>query len=142
MTVNYIFFVSREIWPAFNSIYAYAVLKKTFPENLIALYIDEENMRVVERMLHALYEENGRILNLKKVRIQGDYREAVKAVLEDVVREGDVIDITGARKIMILSLLSLHGVRVVYLLLRDMTFSGTPFMMRPLSVQSLEEVLM
>ena len=137
--MQYLFFVSREPWASFNSIYAYVRTRGKIDE-LVALYSSEENMKKVERMLTVLFRSYGNELKLRKVRIPEDGVEDMGKMLESIVHEGDVVDITGARKLMILSLLRLRGVKVVYLFLQDMRFSSLPFMMRPLNFQRLEEV--
>ena len=64
----------------------------------------------------------------------------MRKMIGDMIEKGDIIDITGARKMMILSLMGIKNVDIVYLFLRDMRFSNTPFMMRPISIQNLMEV--
>ncbi|NPA75290.1 MAG: hypothetical protein GXO25_04325 [Euryarchaeota archaeon] len=138
--MKYIFFVSREIWPAFNSIYAYVTLKREFPDRFVALYTKKENMYTLESMLMSLTAELGKNIPIDKIKLSTNSIEDVRKILEDVVESGDIVDITGARKMMILSLMSLSEIKVVYLLLRDMRYSGVPFMMRPLTVQEHMEV--
>ena len=138
--MKYVFFVSREPWASFNSIYAYLKMGDGKIGEFVALYSSEENMKRVERMLTILHKSLGRELKLKKIRISEDSVEDMGKILESVVSEGDTVDITGARKLMILSLFRLRGVRVVYLFLQDMRFASQPFMMRPLNLQRLEVV--
>ncbi len=137
--MKYIFFATREVWPAFNSIYAYIKLKGKYPSKFVALYTDENVMRAVEKKLEVIYRTLGREFSLTKLRVSEDY-ETVMSTLQDIIAEGDIVDITGARKGMILGLLGIKNVKVVYLRLDDMRFANKPFMMRPLSIQSLSEV--
>jgi hypothetical protein len=94
----------------------------------------------LESMLKCIIEEYHREIKIRKIRISSTSIESVKKTITSIAREGDIIDITGARKMMILSLMPLHGIRVTYLQLRDMRYSGAPFMMRPLGVQEHMEV--
>ncbi len=137
--MKYIFFVSREIWPPFNSIYSYTKIKKEFPSEFLSFYTNERNMRKVEKMIKILYEKNGKIAKIKKIKAMENV-DLMRKVIRDMIEEKDIIDITGARKMMILSLIGIKNVNIVYLFLRDMRFSNTPFMMRPLTIQSLMEV--
>ncbi len=141
--MKYIFFVSREPWSSFNSIYAYLKTKKKHPDEFLALYSDQKNMKTVERMLKVLHNTMKITLNLKKIKIPEDRLEEMESIITKEVREEDVIDITGARKLMILSLLKISGVKVnvVYLYLKDMRFSSLPYMARPIQSQELLEVL-
>ncbi len=138
--MKYVFFVSREIWPSFNSIYAYTAIKNFFPLEFLAIYTDDKNMRKVEKMLRALYAAHEKNFEIVKIRVRGNSVLHIEQVIQEHLSTGDVIDITGARKLMILSLLHLNNVKIVYLLLRDMRFSGKPFMMRPVSLQEMMEV--
>ncbi|GEM_PF-2557933 len=138
--MRYIFFVSREPWASFNSIYAYARLKKEKPSEMVALYSSEENMSRVCKMLQILYDNLGWELKIKKIKIGDSNIEALRKIMMNIISEGDIVDITGARKLMILSLLGIRGIRVIYLHLQDMRFSSRPFMMRPLNLQELMEV--
>jgi len=88
----------------------------------------------------SLTAELGKNIPIDKIKLSTNSIEDVRKILEDVVESGDIVDITGARKMMILSLMSLSEIKVVYLLLRDMRYSGVPFMMRPLTVQEHMEV--
>ena len=91
----------------------------------------------LERMIKILY--NKKDVKIRKIRIEEDI-EDMKKMLENLIEDGDTIDITGARKSMILGLIDVRGVKIIYLLLKDMRFSSYPFMMRPLSLQMLMEV--
>ncbi len=137
--MQYIFFVSKEPWSSFNSIYAYVRLRGHFPKTLIAFYSDEKSMKLIEDMLSILYENYDKKYDLKKVRLPENFEDMIK-IIESYVQKGDLVDITGARKFTILSLMHLHGINIVYLQLKDMRFSTSPFMMRPLSLQTLMEV--
>ncbi len=137
--MKYIFFVSREPWASFNSLYAYVKSKGVFPSQLMALYNNEENMKKVDNMLKILYSGYGKNLELKKIKIPDDVEDMRKIILEHV-EENDIVDITGARKFSILSLLGMKNVHVIYLYLQDMQFSSLPFMMRPYNLQKLMEV--
>jgi len=138
--MKYLFFVSREIWSSFNSIYAFLKIRHEYPTEFVAIYTDESKMRIVERMLLSLYTNVGRDLKMRKIKIGDGSVDEYRRVIEDVVDEGDIVDITGARKIMILSLTGIKGIRITYLYLADMRFSSLPFMMRPLTIQNLEVV--
>ena len=138
--MNYVFFVTRDPWASFNSIYAYTKIRNSYPDNFLALYTDDENMSLVERMISRFYGEIGRDLEFKKRKIDSESMEDYRKVIEGEIQPGDIVDITGARKIMILAVSELKDVRIVYLYLKDMRFSSLPFMMRPLSVQSFAEV--
>ncbi len=137
--MKYIIFVSREIWPAFNSIYAYTKLKGEFPSKIVLMYTEGEIARTLEKKIKVLYREHGRYLNIQKIKIDNSI-EKMNTVLKDIVEEGDILDITGARKSMLLALMDIKNVKIVYLMLRDMRFSKHPFMMRPLSLQEFSEV--
>ncbi len=137
--MRYILFVSREPWASFNSIYAYVKSKEDFSSDLIAFYDNEENMRKVENMLRILYRAYGKELKMEKIKIP-DNVEDMKKIIEEHVKKGDTVDITGARKFSILSLLGVKNVTIVYLYLQDMQFSSLPFMMRPYNLQRLMEV--
>ncbi len=137
--MKYIFFVSREIWPPFNSIYSYTKIKKEFPGEFLSFYTNEGNMKKVEKMLRILYEKNGKEIKIKKIKTIENV-DSMRKMIGDMIEKGDIIDITGARKMMILSLMGIKNVDIVYLFLRDMRFSNTPFMMRPISIQNLMEV--
>ncbi len=137
--MKYILFVSREMWPPLNSLYAYSKIKGVFPSQVIILYTDEDVMRKIEDRIKRLYEIHGKILNLKKRKVSYEV-SSLRKILLDIIEDGDVIDITGARKAMILSLMGIENVKVTYLFLKDMRFSNYPFMMRPLSLQKLMEV--
>ena len=96
-------------------------------------------MDEMEKRARMLYEVNGREVTFVKRKI-GDEISTLRKILLDIVEEGDVIDITGARKAAILALMGVENVKIAYLMLRDMRFSSYPFMMRPLSLQRLMEV--
>jgi len=138
--MKYVFFVTRDPWASFNSIYAYIKIKNVKPSKFLALYTDEKNMKSVHHMLSTLYEKIGKDFEMMKIKIDSDDIEEHRRILADHLEEGDIVDITGARKIMILALSGIKGVKIVYLYLRDMRFSSHPFMMRPMSVQSFAEV--
>jgi len=55
--VKYILFVSREIWPPFNSLYAYIKIKKEFPREVVLLYTDENIAQKIERKIKKLYQQ-------------------------------------------------------------------------------------
>ncbi len=139
--MRYIFFVTREPWASFNSVYAYIRIKDRMPDEYVALYSDEESMKNVGNMLEIMYNALGKKLKMEKVRIPDASVEDLAKILGNLIAEGDIVDITGARKLMILSLLGIRGITVVYLYLQDMQFSALPFMARPLSVQRLVEVV-
>ena len=138
--MRYIFFVTREPWASFNSVYAYIRTKDRIPDEYVALYSDEDSMKNVSNMLNIMYNALGKKLKIEKVRIPDASVEDLAKILENLIEEGDIVDITGARKLMILSLLGIRGIIVVYLYLQDMRFSSLPFMARPLSIQQLVEV--
>ena len=137
--MKYVFFVTRDPWSSFNSIYAYTKIKGNYPSEFLVFYTDDKNMAQVERMLYRIYGEMKKEAEIRKVKIESEDLEDFKKRMEEI-EPGDIVDITGARKIMILAVSSLKNVRIVYLYLRDMRFSSLPFMMRPLAVQSFEEV--
>ncbi len=137
--VKYLLFVSREIWPAFNSLYAYTKLKENFPREIVLLYTDEDVAKSVEIKIKKLYEVNQKELVLRKRKI-GSSISSTRKMLLDMVEDGDVVDITGARKTMILSLVGVENIKITYLFLQDMRFANYPFMKRPLSLQKLMEV--
>lgn len=137
--MKYITFVSREVWPAFNSIYAYTKLKNTFPPRILVFYTDAGTAEKLEEKIRVLYRENGKNASIQKVKID-DSVEEMKEIIKSLVENGDTIDITGARKSMLLALMDIRNVEIVYLLLKDMRFSSYPFMMRPLSLQTFSEV--
>jgi len=93
----------------------------------------------LEKMIKILYQVNRKEVEIRSIRIEENI-EDMKKILENIVEEGDVIDITGARKSMILGLMDVKGIKIIYLLLKDMRFSSYPFTMRPLSLQRLMEV--
>jgi len=135
--VKYITFLSREIWPSFNSIYAYTKIRGRYPKEIVIFYSTLDMALRLERMIKILY--NKKDVKIRKIRIEEDI-EDMKKMLENLIEDGDTIDITGARKSMILGLIDVRGVKIIYLLLKDMRFSSYPFMMRPLSLQMLMEV--
>ncbi len=137
--MKYITFVSREVWPAFNSIYAYTKLKNAFPKKILIFHTDASMAEKLEEKIKVLYKENGKSVSIQRVKID-DSVEEMKKIIKDLVENGDTIDITGARKSMLLALIDIRNVKIVYLLLKDMRFSGYPFMMRPLSLQEFSEV--
>ncbi len=137
--MKYILLVSREMWPAFNSLYAYTKIKGVFPREVVILYTDENIAREIESRIRMLYEINERELVLRKRKVSQSI-SIMRKVLMDILREGDVVDITGARKAMILALAGVENVKITYLFLQDMRFSEYPFMKRPLSLQKLMEV--
>ncbi len=137
--MKYIILVSREVWPSFNSLYAYTKLRGIYPREILILYSDPECASKLEEKIKILYRENDKNLSIRKMKIDGNL-EDMRRVAEGVVEEGDVIDITGARKSMLLAFLDVRNVHIVYLLLMDMRFSSMPFMMRPLSLQKIMEV--
>ncbi len=137
--MKYIILVSREVWPSFNSLYAYTKLKGIYPKEILILYSDPQCAFQLEEKIGILYRENDRNLNVRKMKIDENLEE-MRRIVEDVVEEGDVIDITGARKSMLLAFLDVRKVRIVYLFLGDMRFSSLPFMMRPISLQRIMEV--
>ena len=138
--MKYVFFVTRDPWASFNSIYAYTKIKGDYPSKFLTFYTNDENMELVEKMLSRYYSEINKNMKMKKMKIDSESMIYYRKIIESEIESGDVIDITGARKIMILALSGLKGVRIVYLYLKDMRFSSLPFIMRPLSVQSFEEV--
>lgn len=138
--MKYVFFVTRDPWASFNSIYAYTKIKGEYPSEFLSFYTNSKNMELVEKMLSKLYDEINKNLNMKKVKIDSESLEDYRRIIESDIESGDVVDITGARKIMILAVSGLKDVRIVYLYLKDMRFSSLPFMMRPLNIQSFEEV--
>ena len=137
--VKYILFVSREIWPPFNSLYAYIKIKKEFPREVVLLYTDENIVQKIERKIKKLYQIHEKDIILRKRKINQEI-SFIRKILLDILEDGDIIDITGARKAMILALVGVENIRIVYLHLYDMRFSEYPFMMRPLSLQKLMEV--
>ncbi len=137
--MKYITFLSRDIWPAFNSIYAYTKIKGHFPKKIVLLYSQGDMVGDIEKRIRILYQVNGKEVTLIKRKI-GEEITTLRKILLDIVEEGDVIDITGARKATILALMGVENVKITYLMLRDMSFSSYPFMMRPVSLQRLMEV--
>ena len=138
--MKYVFFVTRDPWSSFNSIYAYTKIKGKYPSEFLAFYTDDKNMAQVERMLSKVYGKMKKEAEIRKVKVESENLADFKKRVAEEIEPGDIVDITGARKIMILAVSSLKNVRIVYLYLRDMRFSSLPFMMRPLAVQSFEEV--
>jgi hypothetical protein len=137
--VKYITFLSREVWPPFNSLYAYTRIRGKFPGEIVILHSGGGEIERLERMIEILYRANNREAKIRKIRI-GDEIGNMMEKLKTIVEEGDIVDITGARKSMIIGLMDIRGIKIIYLLLRDMRFSSYPFPMRPLSLQSLMEV--
>ena len=93
----------------------------------------------MEKRIKMLYKVNVKEVVVVKRKI-GEEISTLRKILLDIVEEGDVIDITGARKATILALMGVENVKITYLMLRDMRFSSYPFMMRPVSLQRLMEV--
>ncbi len=137
--MKYITFVSREVWPAFNSLYAYTKLKGKFPENILIFYTDTDMGKKLRDKINVLYRENGKRADVQMVKINDSIEEMSK-LMKELVSKGDIVDITGARKSMLLALMDIKKVLIVYLFLKDMRFSSYPFMMRPISLQIFSEV--
>ena len=137
--MKYIIFVSKDVWPAINSFCAYVKLRKRYPKNIVILYSHLKAGEILDKKIRIIYESLNKEASIESVKIEEDV-ENVKAIVKNVVENGDIIDITGARKSMILALMHLTNVKVVYLHLADMRFSEHLFLMRPMSLQRLMEV--
>ncbi len=137
--MKYVIFVSKDIWPAINSFWAYIKLKRNYPKNIVILFSYLKAGELLDKKIRIIYEILNKEVSIKTLKIDENV-EGMKNVIRDVVENGDVIDITGARKSMILALMHLSNVKIVYLHLRDMRFSERAFLMRPLALQDLMEV--
>ncbi len=137
--MKYIIFVSKDIWPAINSFCAYIKLKREYPKDIVILYSSLKEGESLGRKIKILYNALNKEAKIEKIKIEENV-DSVKNAIKDIVDEGDTIDITGARKSMILALMHLSNVKIVYLRLSDMRFSESAFLMRPMALQELMEV--
>ncbi len=136
--MKYIIFLSKDIWPAINSFCAYIKLKKEYPENILILY-SSSNEEILEKRIKDIYRLISKNVQIRKIKIDENV-DTLKNLIESIVDEGDIIDITGARKSMILAFMHLKNLKIVYLHLKDMRFSQRKFMMRPMALQKWVEV--
>ncbi len=137
--MKYIIFISKDIWPAINSFCSYTKLKREYPKDIVILYSSLTEGESLGKKIKILYDALNKEVKIEKIKIEENV-ESVKNAIKDIVDEGDIIDITGARKSMILALMHLGNVKIVYLRLADMRFSERAFLMRPMALQKLMEV--
>jgi hypothetical protein len=139
--MKYVIICSKGVYPSVNSFWSYTFFKGKYPDEVLILYRDGDDAAPVERAVRTICEGHGRNVSVLRKKLRGRTREEIRKEVLSVAGGDDIVDITGATKYELLSLLG-TGLKAYYLHLEGGEFRDMLFLKKPLSLQRTLEVVL
>ena len=134
--MKYVLFLTRQALASYNSLHMWVRQHNIHPDEVFVLHTDDAPVKEFERIVKMIVPS----VSVKSIKIsQENLDDVIKALQKVGVYEKDVVDITGARRHMVLALMGIKC-RVVFLHLRNYKYSNDPLLLRPPDAHRLLEV--
>ncbi len=139
--MRYVIICSKGVYPSVNSFWSYTFFNERYPDDVLILYRDADDAAAVERAVQTICREHGRDVSVLRRKLRGRTSEEIREEILSVAGGDDIVDVTGATKYELLSLLG-TGLKAYYLHLEGGEFRDVLFLKKPLSLQRTMEVVL